>query len=160
MSQLKLVAQITPHVEIEDVRLLRMSARVYTNGLAEAGKKVRLRLSSKSRCKQIGTKLSAEVRFALIGVQEQDVTKKVVDLSALLEISYRLTKEVELTPKQLSAFGKLNVLYNAWPYWREFVQNTVARMALPPLVVPVFRIARSQIGQTEPKKDLTEAHNP
>ncbi len=160
ISQLKLVAQITPHVEIEDVRLLSMSARVFDDGLVEAGKKVKLQLRTNSRCKQAGTKLSAEVRFVLRGVQEQDVTKKVIGLSAILELSYRLTKEVELTPKQLSTFGKLNALYNAWPYWRELVQTTVARMALPRLVVPVFRIARPQKERAEPSKKPTEVHEP
>jgi hypothetical protein len=81
------------------------------------------------------------------GVQEQDPTKRVVDLSAGLELSYRLSKEVELTPQQLRAFGKVNALYNAWPYWRELVQTTVARMGLPRLVVPVFRVARPKIGK-------------
>ncbi len=160
ISRLKLVAQITPHIEIEDVRLLRMSARVYADGLAEGEKRVRLRLSTTSHCKQTGTKLSAEVRFALSGIQEQDVAKKVIDLSATLELSYLITKEVELTPKQLSAFGKLNALYNAWPYWRELVQTTVARTALPRFVVPVFRIARPQKERSEPGKERTETLKP
>lgn len=147
ISQLKLVAQITPHVEIEDVRLLRLSAKVYANGDADAGRKVRLQLSTSSRCSQVGTKLAAEVRFGVRGVQEQDATKRVVDLSAVLELSYRLSKEVELTPQQLRAFGKVNALYNAWPYWRELVQTTVARMGLPRLIVPVFRVARPKIEQ-------------
>ncbi len=94
------------------------------------------------------------------GIQEQDVTKKVMDLSAVLELSYRLSKEVALTPKQLKAFANINALYNAWPYWRELVQTTTARMGLPRLVVPVFRIARPQKERSEPSKKLTEDHEP
>jgi len=41
-------------------------------------------------------------------------------------------------------FAETNGLYNAWPYWREFVQNTAARMSLPGLTVPVLRLGRSQ----------------
>ena len=160
ISQLKLVAQITPHVEIEDVRLLRLSARVYGNGETDTGRKVRLRLSTASQCKQVGTKLSAEVRFGMGGVQEQDVTKRVVDVSAVLELSYRLSKEVELTPQQLRAFGKVNALYNAWPYWRELVQTTVARLGLPRLVVPVFRVARPRIEQARSNERADSGASP
>jgi preprotein translocase subunit SecB len=44
-----------------------------------------------------------------------------------------------LTEAHLDAFAKTNAVFNAWPYWREFVQSTTVRMGLPPLVTPVFR---------------------
>lgn len=160
ISRLKLVAQITPHVEIDDVRLLRLSARLYANGDADAGRKVRLHLSTSSHCSQVGTKLAAEVRFGMRGVQEQGATKRVVNLSAVLELSYRLSKEVELTPQQLRAFGKVNALYNAWPYWREIVQTTVARMGLPRLIVPVFRVARPKMEQARSNEGTNSGASP
>lgn len=43
-------------------------------------------------------------------------------------------------------FGRLNGVYNAWPYWREFLQSTFARMGLPSLPMPVFRIALTAKG--------------
>ena len=36
-----------------------------------------------------------------------------------------------------TAFGKMNGIHNIWPYWREYVQSTVARIGLPPLVIPL-----------------------
>jgi preprotein translocase subunit SecB len=149
LSQLKLVAQITPHVEIVDVRLIRVSGRVYPDGNAEIRPKVRLRFSQNSRCSQVGTELSVAVQFTMRGVQEQDVAKKVVELSAVFGLSYRLSQEIQLTPEQLSAFSKVNAIYNAWPYWRELVQTTIARMGLPRLIVPVFRVARPRIEKVK-----------
>ncbi len=29
-------------------------------------------------------------------------------------------------------------LFDAWPFWREFLQSTLARMSLPPLLVPML----------------------
>jgi hypothetical protein len=40
-----------------------------------------------------------------------------------------------------SAFATINEVFNAWPCWREYVQNVVARMGLPSITVPVFRVA-------------------
>jgi len=51
-----------------------------------------------------------------------------------------------MTDIQALAFARTNGIYNAWPYWREFVQNMIARMNLPPLVIPVFRL----FGQAPP----------
>lgn len=37
------------------------------------------------------------------------------------------------------AFSDLNATTNVWPYFRELVQSTAARMRLPPLILPLFR---------------------
>jgi len=60
-----------------------------------------------------------------------------------IETSFVLIYTVEsfdgLEEQNIHAFASTNGVYNAWPYWREFVQNTVSRMALPPTTLPVFR---------------------
>jgi len=37
-------------------------------------------------------------------------------------------------------FLTINPISNAWPYWREFVQNMSARMGFPALMVPLLEI--------------------
>ena len=37
-------------------------------------------------------------------------------------------------------FGRVNVGYHVWPYWREYVQSTCARIGIPPIPVPMYRI--------------------
>jgi hypothetical protein len=37
-------------------------------------------------------------------------------------------------------------LSTAWPYWREFVQNTSARMGFPALIVPLLKIVPEEIN--------------
>ena len=70
-----------------------------------------------------------------------------VSIKATFEIIYKAKELKSLTKKNFDAFGQTNGVYNAWPYWREFVQNTIARMGLPPLTIPVFRLV-----DTKPKK--------
>lgn len=65
-----------------------------------------------------------------------------LSLQAAFDLLYELPKAKEFSAAALSHFANVNGVYNAWPYWRELVQNTSVRMGLPPLVLPVFRIPR------------------
>ena len=49
---------------------------------------------------------------------------------------------------ELNEFGQVNAVFNAWPYWRELVQSSLARMSMPILTVPVYRVLPS-----DPVKD-------
>lgn len=65
-------------------------------------------------------------------------TKKEYAIS--LQCTFRLTyySQEELTLDFLEIFMKRNVPLNAWPYFREFVQNMTQRMNIPPLVLPLI----------------------
>jgi hypothetical protein len=41
---------------------------------------------------------------------------------------------------QVLAFAKLNGVFNAWPYWREYLQSTSSRLGLPGVMVPLLTI--------------------
>jgi len=57
----------------------------------------------------------------------------------------------ELRPA-LEEFGRYNVGYHIWPYWREYVQNACARLGLPPIPVPMYRIPqRESVSATVPE---------
>jgi hypothetical protein len=44
------------------------------------------------------------------------------------------------TEAELAAFHKANVIFNCWPYFREFIQNSAARMNIPPPPIPFIRV--------------------
>jgi hypothetical protein len=50
--------------------------------------------------------------------------------------------------------GTINPISNAWPYWREFVQNMSARMGFPALTVPLLEIVPKKTakkkGESQP----------
>jgi hypothetical protein len=152
VSQLKLAAQVSKHVQIEDVRLIQMSGRVYPQPSEAVGGTAHLEQTHKAKFRRTGADLSIEVHFDLRGVHKDGDDKKIFSLRAAFELTYRLDKEVLLSHAELLAFSHVNGLFNAWPYWREFVQNTAARMALPGLVVPVFRVPRAPSAKREPKE--------
>lgn len=48
--------------------------------------------------------------------------------------------EAALRPA-LTEFASYNVGYHVWPYWREYVQGICARMGIPSIPVPMYRIS-------------------
>jgi len=71
--------------------------------------------------------------------KEPDLT-----IEADFVLIYKAESLLGLRKNNFDAFGKTNGIYNAWPYWREYVQNTISKMGLPPLVIPVFRLVKSK----------------
>jgi hypothetical protein len=52
-----------------------------------------------------------------------------------------LMKEpIEVDAADVVAFANFNATFNAWPYWREFVQSMTGRMGLPSVVIPVLPV--------------------
>lgn len=53
----------------------------------------------------------------------------ILEISAVFEAEY--TSEEEVESSELEKFANKNVGYHVWPYWREFVQSSLARLELP-----------------------------
>jgi len=80
------------------------------------------------------------VQHVMHGEREVRGTVEVqVDATLELVYSYPADTTPLPSPEELQAFANTNALMNCWPYWRELVQNMVARMNLPPFVVPLLR---------------------
>ena len=64
-------------------------------------------------------------------------------IGAEYDVEYESASEV--SQEALDAFARDNVGFNVWPYWRELVQSTAARMGLPhrALVMPPYVIGQS-----------------
>lgn len=72
------------------------------------------------------------------------------------ELKYALPEGFSASSDELAAFAETNGVFNAWPYFREFLQSSMARMGLPPLYLPLFRVARGDDSSEEMQNG--EAH--
>jgi len=101
------------------------------------------------------------ISFALHAFGEGDEQKEenaFLDIDATFLLLYSIAGTEGLDDEALSGFAYLNGTYNAWPYWREFVQSMTSRMELPPLTIPVFRLPRGPAKElTDKKEDKVEA---
>ena len=112
--------------------------------------------------------LRLEIAFRMAGIegQEEDTTdtperkrveKKpdpVVLVECAYEVDYLLREGFEITPEHVKAFKDGNAIFNTWPYFREYLQNNLQRMGLPPLTAPFLRL------QPKPKPRKREKNQP
>lgn len=82
-------------------------------------------------------------------------SEPVVVIKAKYELKYSFPVDLAPTQEELGAFAEVNGIFNAWPYWREFIQSTISRMNLPPVILPLFRIGDYK-KQTQPSTQGTE----
>lgn len=66
--------------------------------------------------------------------------RSILIVQAVFALGYSVDSIKDFSNENLDAFARTNGVFNAWPYWREFVQNTVVRMGFPVITIPVYRI--------------------
>lgn len=153
-QDLKLAVEVANRAQLHDVRLLlsecKQTPRPGHKG--SYGFEIKHRIVSAERPK--GNLIPVVVRFTFTGFQQEPdlETEPSVTIEAAFLLLYSLSNDEGITEDHVKAFADLNGVYNAWPYWREFVQNTIARMELPPLTIPVFRIVSPD--KTKPPKKM------
>ena len=144
--------RLIAEVEIEGVRLVEATAETKVRSPADTGA-VDLLVN---RTAEINERQDSGTFFvvAKIGTQlvpEQAKEEPLVSIETSFELQYRLPEGFRVDPQTLTTFAETNGIYNAWPYWREFVQSTFARMGLPPVVLPLLR-AREVMEKPEAEK--------
>jgi hypothetical protein len=76
--------------------------------------------------------------------------KRVILVDCTLSAEYKLNPGYVAEPEDVKAFKDGNAVFNCWPYFREFLQNTLIRMNWPPLTAPFMRL------QPKPKSAAVE----
>ena len=59
-------------------------------------------------------------------------------ISAEINVDYVATAAELPDHSFLESWGQTHALFHAWPYWREYCQNTLGRMALPLSIMPLL----------------------
>ncbi len=68
-----------------------------------------------------------------------------VEIEAEFCAHYRLSPSAdpeELIPA-LEEFGRYNLGYHVWPYWREYVQSVCTRIGIPTIPIHMYRIPQT-----------------
>jgi hypothetical protein len=92
------------------------------------------------------------VFFTLQSADDEKI--KTLSISAKFILFYSVSSFDGIDDEHIRAFAQINGVFNAWPYWREFVQNTTSRMGLAnPIVIPVYRL-----GAVEQTAEHTAEH--
>jgi len=110
--------------------------------------------------------LRVEVDFRMIGELEakpgaegKPVKKRetVVSVECTYEVDYQLREGFEPSAKEVKAFKDGNVIFNCWPYFREYLQESVQRMGFPALTAPFLRVQpKPPKAEKKTERKLTE----
>jgi len=138
---LKLAGAIAKRVRIDDIRLVSSNLKRNVLSDEDIPKRVRLNNGFKvthrfdAETKHIGVL----VLFLVCGRPESgEGETDIFRIESSFSLDYRMSGDEPAGVEEVAAFAKVNGIYNAWPYWREYVQSTASRMGLPPLVLPVL----------------------
>ncbi len=153
-EEIKNIQHIISATQLKSVRLVELTAKSSIRSPREAGK-IDVFVDTSVEQPILPQDEIFHVRASInTTIMSQD--KTVVSILATFELSYLLPGDVKVTEGELNDFARINATFNVWPYWREFVQNTVTRMNLPPVVLPLFRlkVAVKQLEVAPPKEAL------
>jgi hypothetical protein len=88
--------------------------------------------------------LRTTLQFTFSASEKGSTGKPLLAIAGTFIAEYEMAEAFSPTSKDLDAFVNANAVFNCWPYWREYVHSTAARMNLPPLTLPFFRVRASQ----------------
>lgn len=129
-------------IELLDVRLAKAQASSTASRFEAESLTVRLGLETKAGAsKKSGDVYQFEVQATLDArVLKLDAEKQVGRINATFSLRY--SSQTKPSAELLDVFSNVNVPVNAWPYLREFVQQTVTRFGWTPLVLPTLNTVR------------------
>ena len=136
---------VSERVDLKGIRLADFSARCH-NALSSTDlpEEMRLSVHSDSSISEDGATLIVKASMGLHVAKPGDVTDAApVAIEAVFELRYGLNSTEGLTKENYDAFGESNAVFNAWPYWREYVQSATMRLGLPGLTLPLFRFKKT-----------------
>ncbi|MGA2774170.1 MAG: hypothetical protein ABSG26_25555 [Bryobacteraceae bacterium] len=101
------------------------------------------------------SRLTVDTRFFLKVTTKEKVD--VISLECIIGADYTLQGDFTPSDEQIKAFQEGNAIFNCWPYFREYTQNTLCRMNYPPLAVPFLRVELKAVPKTAAKRSVPPA---
>lgn len=139
-TKLKEIASLISSVELSDIRLVESSVKTEIRSPKDAGD-VDITFGASAKVPNS----PAGGMFYVLATVEMNITPKqtknsVVSIRASYELKYHLPEKLKANSKDLNQFAQVNGIFNAWPFFREFIQSSFERMHLPPMTLPVYRL--------------------
>ena len=151
-TQYGLAAIVAQHVDLATVYMssvtarLRAPHRVVSESILKNEVEAKLAWSPAFSVQEVPAVLVVRVPFQVMIAGRAENALPLAEVEVELSLEYPLDSlpPGERRDELFEAFAKVNGVYNSWPYLREVVQNTFARMALPPIVLPVYRVTKAK----------------
>lgn len=148
-TKLKKIASLISSVELSDVRLVESSVKTAIRSPKDTGD-VDITFSTVAK---VAAPPTAGVFYVLATGEMNIVTRQTkapaVSIRAAYELKYHLPEKLKTNLKDLNEFAQVNGTFNAWPFFREFIQSSFERMHLPAMTLPVYRLGNPPFGSSK-----------
>jgi len=152
------LADVANRVELTAINLLQLSCKG-PDGVELADGTLVMDYEYKTAARRRDTRPGFDVRFDL-KVEIKTITRAkgegAVGASSVVacDLSYALEYRLpEVAPQdwneRIGLFAQVNGVVNAWPYARQEFASLLAKMGLPPLLLPVYRPGRPTKARIE-----------
>ena len=156
------ISELVRSIQIENVRVVEASARTSLKADDEGGP-IEARIARNAHISEMPDNglFVVRVDFSFLGHRDGDkraraASSAVVSISVSYELTYRIPTNMSTSTEALTEFAKANGVFNAWPYFREFVHSALARMGLPPFILPVYRLVQSRKAEPKDRREPAE----
>jgi hypothetical protein len=135
-SLMDLAVPVSQRVGLESIHLKNANVRSNLAGVASPPS-AEYSFDATTVADPSAKRVSVVARFRLFA-QGKSADSPLLRVDAEFLVEYEIKSLEGITKENLDAFGRMNGIYNVWPYWREYVQSTTVRLGLPPLTMPVL----------------------
>jgi hypothetical protein len=145
---LALAAKVSDQIQIREIILSKSSlSRTPDANTNDPDFEMNLEIPSYGAAKnEPNLLLSVLVNFRLRGHKSgSPVGEPAVEIDATYVILYTIATFDGIDQENLDAFAGLNGIFNAWPFWREYVRDISAKMGLGSITIPVYRVTKAVI---------------
>jgi preprotein translocase subunit SecB len=140
VSKLSMATVVSARVELLRIRLVESSISGSSIEDEKMPSRMLVELNTEASYNEERGIITVSVQLGVSGrYKEAESGEPALKIDVKFIADYKLSSHEGLSSENFAAFGELNGVHNCWPYCREYIQSTVARMGLPPLVLPVFR---------------------
>lgn len=139
--------RVARELQIRDVRLVAFTADASSNAFSDEPGDANVSIGFTKPLVVYSNKavaITTTFKFRINGANAPEASPPTVIVTATTELAYSVRSSNALDKKDLDDFAVVNAPFNAWPYWREFVQSSLTRLGLPAFVLPLFRIEEAE----------------
>lgn len=126
--------EILEGITLVNLSLLETNAKIREN--LKSFKKMNVKISDDATFGILDEEIVIKHNYSLSCVP---VGKKQKVLSITVVFALHLTSEKEFNEDFFEIYKEMSLPLNTWPFFREFVNSTTARMNIPPLTLPLLK---------------------
>lgn len=122
-------------LELSSISLIESSTRLKEENIS---KTLNIDINEKSAFEHKNNILFINYLYKL-QAKSPEIDEPAITITVKYSVKYAVSKEVTIEKEFMKIFVDLTVSMLLWTYFREFVNNTVYRMGMPPLVLGLKR---------------------